>query len=375
MRQVGQWDNLLAAWRKVRRNKGQGGSDGLSLSDFERDLVNRLRDIQRHLQQKTYQPHPLRAVTIPKPNHRRRVIRIPTVADRIVQQAVLNIIGPRFEQRFCECSYGFRPGKSAHQAVIAIQGVLAQGLTWVVEADLEDFFDTLDWTILLHALGQEIPDQEVLHLIKAFLEAGLLEGQHTRAATQGSPQGAVLSPVLANAYLHRFDMAMTAKRYRLVRYGDDFVTLHATRPEAEQAFRFGAEVLQTRLKLRLNGAKTRIVSESAQGFEFLSFRFAHGSLTPAPRATARFQAEVLQIVHTEGQRGAEPLQTRLDPLIRGWGEYFRIGRVDRLYPELDTWIRRQLRDFPGLEHRIASLTHVLAKRSAARVGLTTMRRA
>lgn len=187
------WDNLLAAWRAVRGNKGQSGSDGVSLADFERDRLTRLSQMQERLLTRTYHPQPLRPVLVPKANHRQRLLRIPTVADRIAQQAILQVVEPRFERKFCDCSFGFRPGRSAHHAVEAIQTLLAQGLVWVVEADLEDFFDTLDWGILLSELGQEIPDQSLLDLIRRFLQAGVIEGQQLAPASRGTPQGAVFT--------------------------------------------------------------------------------------------------------------------------------------------------------------------------------------
>ncbi|MGH8063655.1 MAG: group II intron reverse transcriptase/maturase [Candidatus Entotheonellia bacterium] len=362
------WDNLLAAWRAVRRNKGQSGSDGVSLADFDRDHLTRLREMQQRLRARTYYPQPLRPVLIPKANHRQRLLRIPTVADRIVQQAILQVIEPRFERKFCNCSFGFRPGRSAHQAVDAIQTLLAQGLVWVVEADLEDFFDTLDWGILLSELGQEIPDQSLLGLIRCFLQAGLLQGQQLTPVTRGTPQGAVFSPLLGNAYLHPFDTAMSERGLRLIRYGDDLVTFHRTRTEAAEGLLCMKAFLRDRLKLRLNGAKTGILHEAAQGFEFLSFYFARGRMVPAAKAVERFKAEVQRIINERHRRRGEPLAARLDPLIRGWGEYFKIAQVEQLYPELDTWVGQRLGALPAPGFRVASLTTLLAKRGRGTQG-------
>jgi len=356
------WDNLLAAWRVVRRNKGQSGGDGVSLADFERDHLTRLRQIQQRLLAHTYQPQPLRPVLIPKGDHRQRLLRIPTVADRIVQQAIRQVIEPRFERKFCDCSFGFRPGRSAHQAVAAIQTSLAQGWVWVVEADIEDFFDGLDWKILLSELRQEIPDQALLELIGRFLRAGVLRGQRFAPSRRGTPQGAVFSPLLGNAYLHPFDTAMSQRGLRLVRYGDDLVTLHRSRTEATAALRFMTGFLRERLKLRLNGAKTGIRHAVAQGFEFLSFHFADGRLLPAAKAVARFKVDVQRIIDAWRQGRHEPLADRLDPLIRGWGEYFKIAQVEELYPELDAWQGQRLAALPPAECRVASLTALLAKR-------------
>jgi group II intron reverse transcriptase/maturase len=356
------WDNLLAAWRAVRRNKGQSGSDGVSLADFERDHLTRLRQMQQRLRARTYQPRPLRPVLIPKANHRQRLLRIPTVADRIVQQAILHVVEPRFERKFCDCSFGFRPGRSAHQAVEAIQTLLAQGWVWVVEADLENFFDTLDWGILLSELGLEIPDETLLDLIRRFLQAGIIEGQRLTPVSRGTAQGAVFSPLLGNAYLHPFDTAMSERGLRLVRYGDDLVTLHRSRTEATAALQFMHAFLRDRLKLRLNAAKTGIRHGVAQGFEFLSFHFAGGRMVPAAKAVERFKDDVQRIIDVWRRQPNEPLAARLDPLIRGWGEYFKIAQVEQLYPELDAWIGRRLAALSEPGFRVASLTTLLAKR-------------
>ena len=361
MARVCHGDNLRAAWATVRRHKGQGGSDGLSLADFERDLLARLRDLQTRLQGGTYRPLPLKAIRLPKANGRWRLIRIPSVADRIVQQAILRVIEPRFERKFCECTFGFRPGRSAHQAVRRIQDALRQGLVWVVEADLEDFFDTLDRPLLLAELAREIPDRALLHLIRRCLAAGDARGEPGNPVGRGTPQGAVFSPLLANAYLHPFDTALTAKGLHLTRYGDDFVTLHRTRAEAVEALSYVREVLQGELKLRLNAAKTRIVHADAPGFDFLSFRFAHGGMVPAPNAVERFKADVQRIMQDCRHRSRELLRARLEPLVRGWGGYFRVGQVDRLYQELDAWVQRQLRAVVQPGFAIVSLTEILGK--------------
>jgi group II intron reverse transcriptase/maturase len=361
MAQVCHWNNLLAAWRKVRRNKGQAGSDGLSITAFEANLTNRLRDIQHKLRRDTYQPQPLKAVLIPKPSNGHRVIRIPAVSDRVVQQAILNVLGPGFDPKFSDASYGFRPGRSAHQAVSAVQGGLSQGLVWVVEADLVDFFDTLDWTILLGELGKEVHDSRLLRLLGRFLKAGVLKGQRLTAVTRGTHQGAVFSPLMANAYLHPFDVAMTAKGFRLVRYGDDFVSLHRTRTQATEAFRYMQALLEEQLKLRLHTNKTRIVQGHTPGFEFLSFRFAKGTVTPAPDAVARFRAEVQRLLHAGRHQEPEALAARLNPLVRGWGEYFRIGHVEPLYAALDAWVDQQLASLPTASQHHARLQDILAK--------------
>lgn len=353
--------NLHAAWRAVRRNHGDAGADGVTIKTFQADLDTHLHRIRQALLTQTYEPCRLRRVALTKRDRRRRLIGIPTVADRVVQHALLNVLGPHFESTFSPCSYGFRPGRSAHQAVLAVIRHLGEGRRWVVEADLEDFFDTLDWTILRQALEAAVPDPPVLALIQHFLQAGTFRWHRLTRPAQGTPQGMGCSPLLANVYLTRFDRLVTSRGYLLVRYGDDFLTLHHTPAEATAALHLMQEVLEGHLKLRLHRGKTRITDARRQPFEFLSFQFHHGSCCPSPPAIARFQARVQAIIRAHRPRGISTVATQLNPLIRGWGEYFKIGQVTDLYQQLDTWIAAQLGSRPEATGDLASLVAIHAR--------------
>lgn len=221
------WDNLVGAWKKVKINRGKPGYDRESIDQFGVEWTRNLEEIQRLLREKRYVPPPVLRVHIAKERDARgRVIKtrplgIPTVRDRIVQQAVVRVIGPIFEAGFRDCSYGFRPGRNQHQAIAKIREYYEQGYRWVVDADLQDFFGTLDHELLLGFVREKIVDGSVLRLIRAWLKAGVMEEMELKMVTTGSPQGGVISPLLSNIYLHQFDRIMTERGYRLARFADD----------------------------------------------------------------------------------------------------------------------------------------------------------
>lgn len=359
--QVADMANLSAAWQAVRRKHGSEGLDGVSIRDFQAAVETHLCQIQQALCTYTYQPSALKRVTLHKPDHRQRLIGVPTVADRIVQHAILNVLEPHFEPCFCPCSYGFRPGRSAHQAVQAVADGLQEGLSWVVEADLQDFFDTLDWTILRQQLVTVVHDPPLLTLIQHFLQAGALRGHNAPLVEQGTPQGAVLSPLFSNVYLTPFDRLMLARGYRLIRYADDFLTLHRTRDAAVTALQCTRDTLEGQLHLRLHGEKTRITDAHRQPVDFLSFRFHKGTVLPTPQAVERFQNRVQAMITAQQAQGGTAVATQLNPLIRGWGEYFKIGQVAPLYQQLDAWLAAQLDVPPGPGSGVASLVALYAR--------------
>lgn len=356
MAQITDLANLRAAWRAVRRNRGDAGLDGMTIPTFQTQVETHLQRIQHELRAHTYTPAALRHVALRKRDGQQRRIGIPTVADRVVQHAVLNVLEPCFEPTFYACSYGFRLGRSAQQAALAVLHSLQEGCRWVAEADIENFFDSLDWAVLRQALATHIADHHVLDLIHRFLQAGTLRPPHNRPLSQGTPQEAVFSPLAANVYLTSFDRLMTAQGYTLVRYGDDFVTLHRTQDEAQAAFTLIRETLEGRLKLRLHRAKTGMLDSQRQGCEFLSFRFQNAGMEPTPQAVQRLQTQVRHYIEATRPQGLAATLERLNPLIRGWGEYFKIAQVSALYPQLDAWVASQLDLSPGETPALASLT-------------------
>lgn len=339
--------NLYIAWEKVRANKGAGGVDRVSIDDFGQNVDLNLREIHRLLYEDKYAPQPVRRVWIPKSNGDKRPLGIPVVRDRVVQQALLNRLSSIFEPKFLDCSFGFRPGRSSHQAIERLEECLRDGCEWIVEVDIEKFFDTVDRNLLMELIHEEIADGRVLRLIRSFLEAGVMEEMKVKHSLNGTPQGGVISPLLANVYLHHFDEAMNQECYRIIRYADDVVVLCRSRAEAEAALHKIRQILEGRLKLKLNAQKTKIVHKT-QGFEFLGYYFGKGYSDykiPRKRAIAAFKDKVRRLTRRQQPKSMSMIITELNPVVRGWGNYFIRGNCRRLYTELDFWLRNRVTAF------------------------------
>lgn len=335
-------DNLRDAWAKVRANAGAAGVDGQSIAAFGADAERQLGSLRRRLlSAERYVPPPVRRVEIPKPDGRMRPLGIPTVADRVVQQAVVQVIGPAFEARFTPSSFGYRPGRSARDAVGWVREAIRRGDRWVAEFDIVGFFDNLRHARLLREVAKVVDDPEVIGLVRRWLTAGVLTEAGLSPRTAGTPQGGVISPLLANIYLHRLDVEVRAAGFHLIRYADDLVILTDRRWKAHAADRLVRSILSD-IGLEVAEAKSR-VAKVADGFEFLGFSFVGRFLRPRTRAVTRFKDQVRALTARQAPVSLRQMILDLNPLIRGWGNYFVIGNVAKLFEQLDEWIRMRLR--------------------------------
>ena len=336
--------NLYIAFEKVKANKGEGGVDRVSLEEFEKNLVLNIEEIHRLLKEDRYEPQPVQRVWIPKTNGDKRPLGIPTIRDRVVQQAILNRMERIFEPEFCENSYGFRKRRSCHQAIEKVEEYIKSGGQWIVKVDIQKFFDTLDHKKLMELINKEISDGRILRMIEAFLKSGVMEDIEFKEQTNGTPQGGVISPLLANIYLHEYDKIMSEEKYQVVRYADDIVVICKTRKEAERVQARTMEILEGELKLKVNPDKTKIVHKS-QGFEFLGYKFGRGYTDykiPRDRAVRTFKEKVRYITRRQQPKSMQEVIKDLTPIIRGWGNYFIKGNSQNIFWKLDLWITERI---------------------------------
>jgi group II intron reverse transcriptase/maturase len=353
--------NLEMAWERVRANRGSGGVDGQTLEAFEAQLDEQLDRLQRELREDAYRPQPVRQVPIPKRDKpgEYRMLGIPAIYDRVCQQALLNRLEPIFEPVFDDASFGYRRGRSTHDALRKVWKEIRGGREWIVDADLKDFFGSVEHDKLLALVAQRVADGRVLRLIEAMLTAGSYGKGRLFPTERGTPQGGVVSPALSNILLTPFDREMGQRGYQLTRFADDWVITCRSAAEARAALEAARRTLST-LGVQLNAQKTRIV-HVRYGFEFLGYKIKRGKQLrlpsrkirsgaqsgalyayPKEKSIRRFMDRVRQLTRRRVPLKTRELVEQLNPLLRGWGHYYKRAHVRLLFNRLDRWIVRRL---------------------------------
>lgn len=334
---------LRAAWHAVWARKGAGGVDGQTVEQFEAQAEKHLEHLEEELRTDAYVPKPVRRRWIEKAGSaEKRPLGIPTVKDRVVQTALRMVVEPIYEREFHPRSYGFRPGRGCKDALREVARLLEEGCTWIVDADIKSYFDTIPRAELMTEVRKRISDGRVLRLIESYLNQGVMDGLEEWTPEAGTPQGAVISPLLANIYLHPVDLVMAGAGYEMVRYADDLVILCRSEAQAQQALAELERELRGR-KLTLHPGKTRIVDATVPGgFDFLGYHFEQGQRWPREKSKRKLKEKVRE--HTRRNSGVSLAVTikKLNEVLRGWYEYFKHSRGWR-FGRVDGWIRMRLR--------------------------------
>jgi len=338
-------ENMQQAWKRVRSNKGAAGVDGLGIDETTERLRTEWPLIREQLLHGTYRPQPVRRVTIPKPDGGQRELGIPTVTDRLIQQAMLQVLQPMLDPTFSQHSYGFRPGRSAHQAVLAAQTYVQSGRRVVVDVDLEKFFDRVNHDILIDRLRRRIADAGVIRLVRAYLTSGVLMNGIVVDRYEGTPQGGPLSPLLANVLLDEVDKELERRGHCFVRYADDANVYVRSRRAGERVMRL-LRRLYGQLRLKVNEAKSTIASVFRRKFLGYSFWVAPGGKIKrrvATKAMAAFKQRVRELTRRSGGRSLNEVVKQLRVYVLGWKVYFRLADTPGVWSDLDQWIRHRMR--------------------------------
>ena len=344
MEEVCDPENAWKALTQVQANKGSPGVDGMTVRQLRDYLQEQWPAIREQLLEGTYKPQPVKRVEIPKPDGGVRKLGIPTVLDRFIQQAVLQVLQPQWDPTFSEYSYGFRPGRSAHQAVAAAQQYITDGLRWVVDLDLEKFFDRVNHDRLMAAVAQRVKDKRVLKLIRAFLNAGVLENGLVSPTDEGAPQGGPLSPLLSNLVLDELDRELVKRGHRFARYADDCNIYVRSERAGQRVMTSITQFITQRLKLKVNETKSAVARPWDR--KFLGFSFTNGREPKrriAPKARQRFKDRVRKLTRRTRGISLRTMVQQLAEYLRGWRGYFSFCQTPSVLQELNSWVRRRLR--------------------------------
>ena len=389
---VYQGKNLELAWERVKANRGSGGVDGQTLEAFAAELEQQLERLQQELKVDVYQPQPVRQASIPKAGGKpgeRRMLGVPTIYDRVCQQALLNRLEPLFEPVFDDANFGYRCGRSTKDAMRKVWQEIKSGREWIVDGDLKDFFGSVDHEKLLTLVAQRIADGRVLRLLRAILKAGSYGQGRLFPTERGTPQGGVVSPLLSNILLTPFDREMRRRGYQLTRWADDWVITCKSAAEARAAIATARKVLE-QLGVQLNSRKTRMV-HVRHGFEFLGYKIKRGRelrlasdkirsgasagalyAYPREKSIRRFMDQVRARTRRRRPRSTRELIVELNPLLLGWGHYYKRAHVRKLFHRLDGWVRRRLWSHRYRRWRCAGWKELPAARLYGEYGLVNL---
>ena len=335
-------DNVQRAWKRVKSNKGAPGSDGMTLEDFPAYAREHWSEIRQSLMDGSYQPRPVRRVVIPKPQGKgERKLGVPCVIDRVIQQAILQVLTPMFDPEFSESSFGCRPRRSAHGAIQQVKAFVKSGYRVAVDLDLEKFFDTVNHDVLMSRIARKVTDKVLLGLIGRYLRAGVLVGSTVQATAWGTPQGSPLSPLLSNILLDDLDKELEARGHRFVRYVDDLVILVKSKRAGQRVMAKISRYLSQKLKLKVNRDKSRVVK--IEELEFLGFTFRGIRIFVSDRAMQDFKHRLRGLTSRSWGVSMAARLERLNRYLRGWMNYFGISQHYSPMDELDGWLRRRIR--------------------------------
>ena len=344
MEEICQRDNLIRAWKRVKSNRGSPGVDGITVDELKDYLDEYWPEIREQLLSGTYKPQPVKRVEIPKPEGGKRKLGIPTVTDRFIQQAVMQVLQEKWDPMFSEHSYGFRPRRSAHQAVARAQEYIAEGYRWVVDIDLEKFFDQVNHDKLMGQIAKRVRDKRVLKLIRAYLNAGVMENGLVRPMEKGTPQGGPLSPLLSNLVLDEWDRELERRGHRFVRYADDCNIYVRSERAGRRVMTSLTGFITRQLKLKVNGPKSGVARPWQR--KFLSFSFTVNKEPKrriAPEAIKRFKNRVRELTRRTRGVSIEQMVEELGRYLTGWKGYFGFCQTPSVLKNLESWIRHRLR--------------------------------
>ncbi len=336
------WDNLHAAWKRVRANKGAAGIDGMTIDEFpDWARSGHWKRVVSELETGRYRPSPVRRVEIDKPDGGIRQLGIPTVIDRVIQQAIAQVLTPIFDPGFSNNSFGFRPGRNGQQAVKQVQSIIKEGRRIAVDVDLSKFFDRVNHDLLMTHLGYKVKDKRLIKLIQHYLRAGIMDNQRYRESWEGVPQGGPLSPLLANIMLDPLDKELERRRHQFARYADDFTILVKSQRAGQRVLRSISQYLQKRLKLIVNTVKSRVVKTNES--KFLGFTFRAGRIQWHSQTLQKFKQQVRRLTNRNWGVSMRYQLFKTSQFVRGWINYFGIANCYQLCVDLDHWIRRRVR--------------------------------